>query len=292
MDHVHTDAQGQSDRLIELSFKHPYLMHTLLALSALHMLHGSDDSDPRLYALASTHNLAATQLARPQVARSDAEHRDAVYNFAALSSLYALAEPPLRTGPTALQTSTETIVCLLQAFRMGKGILAVQDPFKVELEASGSLKPELWKDNKDDVLLTLDADYPQMTVLTSIVDDYCHEQHKDPCRAAIRDLFISIAVLATNHKNHSSLHRIMTWPMHLDPACLQMFEMHDPVGLVILAHYAALMSMRRNYWFFNRWPTLLLDSIADLIRTEWREHLRWPRELMSGHQQSSISRNP
>lgn len=93
-------------------------------------------------------------------------------------------------------------------------------------------------------------------------------------------MFISISVFASNHKNHSSLRLIQTWPMHLDPVCLEMFESHHPVGLVILAHYAAMMSMRSNYWFFNRWPRLLLDGVTGLLKPEWYSYLDWPRGML------------
>lgn len=129
VDHAHVDRTAEYDQMIERSFRHPYLLHTLLALSALHMLHRQGATDSKLYQLASAHNLSAMTLARPQVARGDAEHRDAVYNFAAFSCLYATAEPPLRAGEAAIATDTGVITAILDAFKMGKGILAVQDPF-------------------------------------------------------------------------------------------------------------------------------------------------------------------
>lgn len=64
-----------------------------------------------------------------------------------------------------------------------------------------------------------------------------------------------------------------------------MFESHHPVGLVLLAHYAALMSMRSNYWFFKRWPRLLLDSITSLLQPEWHVHLEWPSEMVLKEEQ-------
>lgn len=128
VDHAQVDRDGEYDQMIERSFRHPYLLHTILALSALHMLHGQGARDSKLYQLASAHNLSAMALARPQVARGDAEHRDAVFNFAAFSCLYATAEPPLRVGDAAISTHAGVITALLDAFKMGKGVLAVQDP--------------------------------------------------------------------------------------------------------------------------------------------------------------------
>lgn len=129
VDHAHVDRDDEYDQMIERSFRHPYLLHTILALSALHMLHRQGAPDSKLYRLASAHNLSAMTLARPQVARGDEEHRDAVFNFAAFSCLYATAEPPLRAGDAAITTHAGVITALLDAFKMGKGVLAVQEPF-------------------------------------------------------------------------------------------------------------------------------------------------------------------
>jgi len=68
--------------------------------------------------------------------------------------------------------------------------------------------------------------------------------------------------------------------MDMDHVCMDMFEAQDGVGLVMLAHYAALMSMRTNYWYFQRWPRLLLESIAELLAPEWHQHISWPRNMI------------
>ena len=227
------------------------------------------------------------RLARPQIARGDAEHRDAVFQFSAFASLYAIAEPPLRTGDAAMNTPRDVIAALLDAFKMSKGIRAVQDPFIDELKESGAFDPDLWKDNRDDIIPTLETDYPQLGALNEAITENCSLKQQQPCLTATRALFVCIGVFAVNHKNHSSLRLIQTWPMDIDVICLQMFEANDFVGLVILAHYAAMMSMRSNYWFYKRWPPLLLESIKILLPTDWHRHLEWPSGLVVEHSKCS-----
>lgn len=163
-----------------------------------------------------------------------------------------------------------------------------------DLKASGSLKPDLWKDNRDEIIPTLEKDYPQLGALNHVIEQHCEKEEQKGCLDAVRELFISVGVFASNHKNHSSLRLIQTWPMHLDPTCLKMFESHHPVGLVILAHYAAMMSMRSNYWFFNRWPRLLLDGVAGLLEQDWHSYLDWPRRMVlesQGAAEDSITKS-
>lgn len=289
VDHAHVDSDREYDDLITKSFRHPYLLHCLLSLSALHMLHGSGVTDGHLYQLAAAHNFSGTKLVRPQVARGDPEHRDAVFNFAAFASLFAMAEPPLRPGDAAITTPADAIGALLDAFKMGKGVRAVMDPFLEELKASGAWKPELWRIDEDDISANVEAEYPQLASLKALILEHCEDSARQPCTDAVQSLFINIGVFARNHKNHSSLRLVMTWPTDLDPVCLTMFETHDRIGLVILAHYAALMSMRINYWFFSRWPKLLLDAATSLLSKEWQGYLVWPRRVISENMDGSLS---
>lgn len=282
VDHARVDRKREYDEMIQLSFEHPYLLHILLALAALHKLNGMNKADEELYQLASAHGLAAMRLARPQVGGQGEANRRAVFSFAAFASLYATAEPPLRTGDGAITTPASAITGLLDAFKMSKGVRAVQDPFIDELKSSGAIKPGLWKDNRDEIIPTLEADYPQLHVINQLITKHCDETQLRPCLDAARLLFISIGIFAVNHKNHSSLRLVQTWPMDVDAIYFRMLEAHHPVALVILAHYAALMSMRSNYWFFARWPPLLLDSAIGLLPAEWHLYVDWPKELIRG----------
>lgn len=281
VDHAHVDSDREYDDLITKSFRHPYLLHCLLSLSALHMLHGSGATDGHLYQLAAAHNFSGTKLVRPQVARRDPEHRDAVFNFAAFASLFAMAEPPLRAGDAAIATPADVVASLLDAFKMGKGVRAVMNPFVDELKASGAWKPELWRIDQGDISAAVETEYSQLTTLKALIAEHCEESARRPCLEAVQALFVNMGVFARNHRNHSSLRLVMTWPIDLDPICHTMFETHDPLGLVILAHYAALMSMRSNYWFFSRWPKLLLNAAMSLLSKEWQVHLEWPRRIIS-----------
>lgn len=280
-DHEHLDSKAEYNRTMDLAFRHPYLLHLLLALSALHKLHASHGSNAKLYSIATAHNLSAMRLVRPHITRGDPEHRDAVFNYAAFSSLFAMAEPPLRSGDAAI--SSDPAVCisaLLEAFKMGQGVNAVSSSIKEYLESSGSLQGDLWEDNRQEIIPTLKQDYPQLKVLETVVAEHCTEQQRSPCCDAIKELFISFGVLATSSKDHSSLWLIMTWPMHLNSEVHAMFEAKHPVGLVMLAHYAALMNMRSNYWFFSRWPPLLMASVSRLLPSNWQSCLQWPRSMM------------
>jgi len=168
------------DRLIELSFRHPYLLHAVLALSALHILHAGSSADASLYSQASMHSGSAIRLARPHITEGGAEHRDAIFNFSAFSSLYAIAEPPLRVGDARLASPTSVLTALLDAFKMARGIRAILATHMEDLKTSGTLDQSKWKDNRVELESTLDRDWPQMEVLKCLVRAHCSPERIEP----------------------------------------------------------------------------------------------------------------
>lgn len=279
VDHSHVDDLGEYDRMIQLAFSHPYLLHIILGLSALHMLH-SDPENAKLYEQASLHSLSAHRLARPQIKECNSVHSNALYCFTGFASLYATAEPPLRLGSSKLDKPEDCLTALLDAFEMGRGVAAIMTPHRREIEKSGFLEQERWKYDRDDSLASLMRDYPQLPDLETLIGERCDDIRRGPCIGAARLLFKYLAVLEREPINHSSVSLIQRWPMDIDVTVQNMARENDPVALVILAHYAAVMHSRRNYWFFARWPVLLLKSIEQMVPPEFQMFLRWPSEVV------------
>jgi hypothetical protein len=71
------------------------------------------------------------------------------------------------------------------------------------------------------------------------------------------------------------------WPSVLKPEFWEVLEAKAPVALLVLAYFAALMSLRPNLWWFQLWPKLLFDKIEEILDgEEWREALAWPKKLI------------
>ncbi|KXL42044.1 MAG: hypothetical protein FE78DRAFT_173921 [Acidomyces sp. 'richmondensis'] len=270
-----TVKTGRDDEM-NLSFSHPYLLHAILSLAALELFH-RNPTDVKLYTNASSHNLIALQHARPHVSRCDRENSAALFTFSSLASLYAFAEPPLRLLSASHAGSFDCVRDLLNAFRMGRGILAVMALNRTHLEDIGKPNRSLWPDGREEVTATLETEYPVLVALCSLVERHCRPPQTQILCKALQDLFATISLMGKRSVNHSSLHLIQTWPMHVDSLFLEMCERMDPIALIILAHYACMVHTRRNVWFFERWPSLLFRDLEERLGHEWREYLEWPR---------------
>ncbi|KAK3640973.1 hypothetical protein LTR56_011623 [Elasticomyces elasticus] len=260
---------------MNLAFAHPYLLHTILSLAALQLLH-KEPYNTAYHAQASSHNLAALQYARPNITQSSREHSEPLFLFSAYTSLYAFAEPPLRMLSSGHLYPADVIGDLLVSFRMSRGILAITASNKDHLKETTNRNDELWPDETAEVMPTLEADFPQLLRLLDLVGRLCKEEHKHGILEAVTRLFAIMSLLQRRSVGDSSMRLIHTWHMHADPALSTLWEVRDPIGMVILAYYAVLVNLRSNVWFFARWPPLILDAVQTSLGSEWQEYLIWP----------------
>nr|POE77946.1 hypothetical protein CFP56_09587 [Quercus suber] len=278
-----TTAQREQDDFMQLAFAHPYLLHTKLSLAALDLFH-HDPSTLKHYKQATAHHLAALRHARPNIAQTSKEHGEAIYIFSALTSLFAFVEPPLRLLSPEHADTVDPISDLLKAFRLGKGIRTIMALSEVHLSAVGKpdLDGTLWPDDRSLIADTVENDYPQLEQLRQLASRHYPSPQAAIIHQAQRDLFESISLLDKTSPRHPSGRLIQTWPMDVDDSILEMLGAGDPVALVMLAHYAVMIHQRRNIWFFQRWPALLLGIIESRLGNEWSEYLHWPRQRIFG----------
>lgn len=81
----------------ELAYRHEFLMHALLACTAVHMAHLNPDQHSELTIKAITHQDLAMPLFRATISSLESETCDAVYVFALLMAVTVLASDDRRS---------------------------------------------------------------------------------------------------------------------------------------------------------------------------------------------------
>ena len=123
-DHDPDESRKHADHLMAMAFSYRYLLHTILSVAALDMF-DKHRQTIQYYEHAVQHNSTAIRYARPNMTGSDAKHSEALFNFSALTLLFAFAEPPLSRLQRQQQAHHDLLDDLLDAFRLGKGNRAV-----------------------------------------------------------------------------------------------------------------------------------------------------------------------
>ncbi|KAH9210374.1 hypothetical protein DL95DRAFT_371020 [Leptodontidium sp. 2 PMI_412] len=267
---------------VRLGFSHHYLLNSILALAALQLFR-EDRSRTRWYARAVAHQHAAISRARPHFQNVEESQYRAMLGFSAFTSLYAIAEPLLRPNFLNGQyPNFDPIKELLHAIQLGKctaafvqqhlGFLLCSDPFMVSK----------FSHNRVELIQGLESRFPQLALLRSLIERLCQGEQRRVCLQAVNLLFTYIATLTDNPGNIQHTTLIYGWPNVVDGLFLDMCSARHAMALVILAHYAVLMNLNQDLWFFQGWPPVLLSYIWELLKDEWEDMLRWPMEMIHG----------
>ncbi|KAJ6030984.1 hypothetical protein N7540_001716 [Penicillium herquei] len=88
-----------------------------------------------------------------------------------------------------------------------------------------------------------------------------------------------VTAAAMSHSEPSgNMHAIIAWPVIVGADFIDLLSSRRPEGLVILAHYAVLLHMRRDSWIAGDGGRYLIESISDFLGPAWETWLRWPKE--------------
>ena len=89
-----------------------------------------------------------------------------------------------------------------------------------------------------------------------------------------------VTAAAISRSAGGSSHAIIAWPVIVGADYVEMLSSRQPEALVILAHYATLLHMRRDYWVIGDGGRYLIESISQYLGLEWETWLSWPNQIL------------
>ncbi|KAJ9224538.1 transcriptional regulator family: Fungal Specific TF [Paecilomyces variotii] len=253
---------------------HPFLMHGLLALSALHILELNENSQRRQHYidLATTHQSMALALFRKELNDITPSNCRAMFAFSSIAAVLALAFTHT-TGAEPLPLIDE----MLQIFNLLRGIHEVVQAASEWIEKIADFFPpnvvidplSVPQEVRDNIaaLEVLNADVKR----TGLSDE-----EKEACEHAIAELLVSF------EKIYSDLGHLIAfrWPVIIKPLYISLLRDRQPMALVILAHYCVPLHTLGNRWWLKSWGYQLLETIYHQLDISWRDTIRWPVEAV------------
>ncbi|KAF2418662.1 hypothetical protein EJ08DRAFT_52209 [Tothia fuscella] len=271
---------------------HNHLMHAILALSALHLqsLPSSGAHPLATYRKAAIHHygMALSQL-QPLVVQIDPLNCGAVLVSSALLSVFAAAN-------TLLKEEGKEESCITEGFqschRLGRGVAAIVLYTRAQLSRV-----------KYQSLINTDG-VPHRTKLQFVVHVEAWDDITLPTgfKSAMDNLRAQICTLyANNDANRgiylSAIHVLQETvkaeiqnPLHVtlslaflsmvDGAYMYLLAIRDPMALVILAYYAAILHRRRRLWWLGSIGVEVLGEIKQSLKGEFEDLILWPEGLI------------
>ncbi|KAF5707602.1 fungal zn binuclear cluster domain-containing protein [Fusarium mundagurra] len=276
---------------------HPFLLHQILAFSALHLAYLNPDTRHKYLVQASQHQGVAistmnSMLAKPWV--PEACH--ALYGTSMFVAISAFGTFPSCDRYNAFQP----IDSLIDIFILAHGMYVILRSFEENIR-----KGPLGKLMSGCSCEPASASSYITTIRPRLKDLLAHFEEKMPdisqdkrmCLVEITGTLIESIELAGGNQRATSVPEqrvIFGWPMRLPSGYITLLRNKDPLAMVILSYYCVLVHAGEiKCWYFRGWADALMKSIITIVAgTPWEGLIQWPVEAIKKTTNASDNRTP
>ncbi|KAM5353826.1 hypothetical protein ACJ41O_000476 [Fusarium nematophilum] len=264
----------------------PFLLHQILAFSALHLAYLRPDTRNRYLIQASQHQGIAigtmnTMLRRP--IEQDSCH--ALYASSIFVAISAFGTFPSCDRYNDAFRPIESLVDIFVLIHGMHTILSSSDeairsgPLKTLLNGCSCDPPQ-----RPSCLVRL---APRLEDLLSSVENQTPGVDDEERRILVQTVaaFIEAITRVAGMPRRTptpELRVIFGWPMRLSTSYLAFLRQGNPLALAILSYYCVLLQSREpNYWMFRGWGDALMKLVTDRVRGSLGEEwIRWPADAI------------
>lgn len=259
------------------ALSHPFLMHGILAISALHLARIGSETHRAMYiSSAISHQNQALALFRGLLGDINSSNGKAMFIFSSMVTVFAFGFPHTPDAAEPLAPIDDLYQVLVLCNGMVQILLTAHSWIR-----DSDMAPILHANNdgftpspSDDAKLSDDA-RRALQQLREINDIYAErDPGHDPvaCRTAIDNIGVMLVKLESGLTMPNIAVR---WIVRCRDKYLEFLRARTPLALVILSHYCVILHRVRHHWWLAGWSTRVLKAIWLSLGNEWRHYLSW-----------------
>ncbi|KIW32754.1 uncharacterized protein PV07_04278 [Cladophialophora immunda] len=285
------------DTVFAEALRHDYLLHGLMATSALHkatLLLKSSDAYAEYSKVALAHQNAALAGFIPAVSKPNQDNGIALFSVSLLLTIWAFASKKLPEGLNRVKLNFGTgesspgitlpmdspTADFIEIIMILRGIYAVIRETDTWLQGdieellryprTEDLPPHSPEVEETFATLRKALEDPQLSSLW---------EGEDPQR--MRNLFLEqMEQLRDISRCRSVVEwdgHIFSWLIMAPPPFIHCLKQSNPMALAIFAHWAAMFRCMDHHWWANGWGYSLVVDVSSLLDIVWARYLDWPR---------------
>lgn len=265
-----------------MAFTHHFLLHGILAFSALHLAHSQPERKTELYAEASTHHTIGLRMFQVAISNITPQNCDACFAFSSIIAAYAWASSNQRGDLFFSDTLVPTEKSSVEWVSLVRGVYTLLEAAG-EWMTSGSMTlilqprqvdPKLARAANSEVGAKLTAlsqlwessperfDTNEVDVLNETLD-LLHEA-------------CGLVALSSTDREIDIILVVYGWPIKVPEAFFTLVKKQKPEALILLAHYSLLLNKVDQLWYMKGMSRRLLQTIHSRIGKEWVSWMTWP----------------
>lgn len=250
---------------------YPFVLHGVLALSALHIARTESRSDgPSYFSIALEHQNRALALFRPEVLSLNCENSNILFVFSGILFQLAFAKGPC--SPFA--ETYDPVRDLLQGFDLCRGLREVT-ALSWHWVKEGRLSDVLIRVDDKKIWPLSDKVREAFSNLKRF-NENCGKEistHDTDCYASAIDSLTDLMEIYQGKPRRVEL--ALRWPFNLTNKYVDLLRERDSMALVILAHYCLILHHCRHQWWMEDWSLHLARSIWGLLDEYWKPSAIW-----------------
>ena len=267
-----------------LAFSHPFLLHGLLSLAALHRSQHAESQRASLVELARAHQHEALPMYIEQLKAITETNCHALFAYSiVLGGLtFGFLQVDLVDSSISHEGSAAKgiIAEMLAVFDTLIGATVVAVNARTWLR-SGVLKPLLRPLTPASIYMSrLGAEMKSaleeiLSYISGASRAAVAEEDKQTYANAVRGLGVAFPD-ADGHL--PSVSEVVSWPVIAGAPYLQLLKNQDALALVVLAHYGAALHLSGQIWFLQGLGRRIVDAVSDCLEDEWLTIMQWVKK--------------
>ncbi|KAF2825959.1 hypothetical protein CC86DRAFT_37058 [Ophiobolus disseminans] len=263
---------------------HTFLMHEILAFSALHKAHLIPDERAQYYACSIHHQDLAIKSVKRKLHNVTIHEAPALVATSTLLTLSVFASTGFELNYSEAPTSQGAIDGILNIFNLMQGMINVLN--LAQAHVYNSFLSPMFRDPIDvtpsqPMLQELLNQIPTLLSFVKSVPDL-HESERELYIEVIGRFEPILGLSIPPRVDNRELRFLFFWPLNLQPDFLSFLRQRHSGALAILMYYSTILfASQSRYWFMDRWGETLMRACFQELEQEWQPVVQWPMSFIN-----------
>ncbi|KAL4879316.1 hypothetical protein BJY04DRAFT_229107 [Aspergillus karnatakaensis] len=254
----------------KIAYSNEFLMHGILALSALHLAHLKPERYSTYLAGSGFHMSLGLRSFRRILVSPTSDNCCALFAFCSIVMVYIHASPA--EPPDSLFNSSNGLNSILELLTLCRGTLVLH-PY-ISVIQSSALKPLFMREFEMHIEHP-DTDHPS-SHLRHLIDAEIPIDQQGTFTQALEMLVHSFKTISTAERP-LECGMLYMWPLSVEDSFFGALRQHHPVALVFLAYYCVQLQAFSDFWFVGERGVVWFKEIENALDGKFAEWLEWPR---------------
>jgi hypothetical protein len=265
-----TSGINWQTQMADIGFENPFVLHLMFALTALHLAHCRPGRRTNYTETADHHYERALLLVTPEIANLSPTNCDAVLVAVQMICFISWGRGPQPGEYLAFgRDKPSDWLIMFRGIRTTLGSIQTQQFVKTHVPAKKS-------HNRPLPAQDVPEGYPeQLDELREHVASISRDtpSHQEDIEA--------VDILREMYDNRyqgvdAEYHVAFGWLYRMTEGFLERLQQHDPISVIIYAHFVVLIRALEQFWYMQGWTHHIIAGIWDLMPREHRAWLDWP----------------